>query len=191
MPTTQLRHSPSDIVAALESLPVPAFTIAANETIAWQNHAAVGAIGDVVGKRYTVMVAPDSVAAVQAFFTQKRLGEALTTEYELTMIAADGARVPVEMSTVADPHDGHFVGVFGVFRPEEDLPPPKAPQRELTPRQAEALRLLAHGRSTAQMADAMGVSVDTVRNHVRDLLKRLGVHSRLEAVVRARELDLL
>jgi DNA-binding CsgD family transcriptional regulator len=41
------------------------------------------------------------------------------------------------------------------------------------------------------MADAMGVSIDTVRNHVRDLMKRLGVHSRLEAVVRARELDLL
>jgi PAS domain S-box-containing protein len=191
MATAQARHSPSDIVAALEDLPVPAFTITAGEIVDWQNRAARETLGDQIGNRYTVMVAPESRAAVQTFFTQKRLGEAVTTEYEMTMLTTDGARVPVEMSSVAVRRDGHFVGVFGVFRPEHALPPPKTPPRDLTPRQAETLRHLANGRSTAQMAAEMGVSVDTVRNHVRDLLKRLDAHSRLEAVVRGRTLRLL
>ena len=35
------------------------------------------------------------------------------------------------------------------------------------------------------MADELGVAQDTVRNHVRAVLHRLGVHSRLEAVIEA------
>ena len=38
---------------------------------------------------------------------------------------------------------------------------------------------------TDDMAAAMGLSRETVRNHVRALLRRLGVHSRLEAVTTA------
>jgi DNA-binding NarL/FixJ family response regulator len=55
----------------------------------------------------------------------------------------------------------------------------------LTPRQAEVLGYLARGYSTEEMASAMGVSKETVRNHVRGLLRTLGVHSRLEAVATA------
>ena len=41
------------------------------------------------------------------------------------------------------------------------------------------------------MADEMGVSIETVRNHVRALLSQLGAQSRLEAVLRAHSLSLL
>jgi DNA-binding NarL/FixJ family response regulator len=44
------------------------------------------------------------------------------------------------------------------------------------------LRLLQRGRSTEQIAAELHLSTETVRNHVRQLLKALGVRSRLEAV---------
>ena len=62
---------------------------------------------------------------------------------------------------------------------------------DLTPRQQEVLRLLGRGLTTAQMAQEMGVSIETVRNHVRALLSQLGAQSRLEAVLRAHSAGLL
>ena len=62
------------------------------------------------------------------------------------------------------------------------------PQLRLTPRQAEVLRLLERGRSTAQIADELGLSQHTVRNHIRRLMRALGASSRLEAVAVARRL---
>jgi PAS domain S-box-containing protein len=62
--------------------------------------------------------------------------------------------------------------------------PPPLP---LSPREVEVLRLLATGTTTAAIAQRLGISVVTVRNHVQRLLDRLGAHSRLAAVARARE----
>jgi DNA-binding NarL/FixJ family response regulator len=44
------------------------------------------------------------------------------------------------------------------------------------------LHLLAHGRSTAQIAAELHLSTDTVRNHIRRLLRALNAHSRIEAL---------
>jgi DNA-binding CsgD family transcriptional regulator len=52
----------------------------------------------------------------------------------------------------------------------------------LTARQLEVLRLIADGRSTADMAVALGCSVSTVKNHAAALLGRLGARNRAEAV---------
>jgi len=57
------------------------------------------------------------------------------------------------------------------------------PAGRLTPRELEALRLLATGLDNAKIADVMGISVTTVRNHIDHVLTKLGVHSKLEAVV--------
>jgi PAS domain S-box-containing protein len=54
---------------------------------------------------------------------------------------------------------------------------------QLSPRELQVLRLLAHGTSTSEMAAAMGVTPVTARNHVSRLLNRLGVGTRLQAVV--------
>ena len=61
-----------------------------------------------------------------------------------------------------------------------------APPAHLTPRQAEVLRLLEQGRSTKQIAQELHLSTETVKNHVRHLLRALGVNSRLEAVAAVR-----
>lgn len=61
----------------------------------------------------------------------------------------------------------------------------------LTARERECLALLVEGRTTAQMERSLSVSVMTVRSHVRSLLRKLGVHSRLEAVSLAVRYELL
>jgi len=53
---------------------------------------------------------------------------------------------------------------------------------ELTPRERDVLKLLASGISTASIAERLGISPRTVRNHVYNILNKLNVHSRLEAV---------
>jgi DNA-binding CsgD family transcriptional regulator len=55
----------------------------------------------------------------------------------------------------------------------------------LTPRQTEILMLIANGMSTAQIAESLHLSRETVRNHVRNILRELRVHSRVEAVAHA------
>jgi two-component system nitrate/nitrite response regulator NarL len=77
------------------------------------------------------------------------------------------------------------IGVFGQVKEVEENPPPPPPHPSLTPRQTEVLRLLEQGHSTNQIAQELHLSIETVRNHIRGILRALGVHSRLEAVTLA------
>ncbi|MBI4885046.1 MAG: response regulator transcription factor [Actinobacteria bacterium] len=56
------------------------------------------------------------------------------------------------------------------------------PAHHLSRREIEVLRHLAEGRSTDQVGEAMHLSLNTVRNHVQSAIRRLGAHSKLEAV---------
>ncbi|HEY7627269.1 MAG TPA: response regulator transcription factor [Ilumatobacteraceae bacterium] len=58
-------------------------------------------------------------------------------------------------------------------------------------REREVLQLLADGRTVADIANVMGLSAHTVRNHIRRAMKHLGVHTRLDAVVAAARAGLL
>jgi DNA-binding NarL/FixJ family response regulator len=61
----------------------------------------------------------------------------------------------------------------------------------LTPREIEVLYLLAKGRDTPTIAAALYLSVHTVRGYVKEVLRKLGAHSQLEAVAMARRAGLL
>ncbi len=63
--------------------------------------------------------------------------------------------------------------------------PYPVPGPSLTAREIEVLRLLTKGLPTRVLAEELGLSPATVRNHIQRLLPKLGVHSRLEAVVYA------
>jgi DNA-binding CsgD family transcriptional regulator len=52
----------------------------------------------------------------------------------------------------------------------------------LTPREIEVLQAVADGHSTSKIASILGISTATVRSHVKSLLAKLGLHSRVEAV---------
>jgi two-component system nitrate/nitrite response regulator NarL len=63
------------------------------------------------------------------------------------------------------------------------------PDREhLTPRQLEILNLLAEGSTTSSIASELFLSVETVRWHVKAILRKLGVKTRAEAVACLQEL---
>jgi LuxR family maltose regulon positive regulatory protein len=61
----------------------------------------------------------------------------------------------------------------------------------ISEREREVLRLLSTGTHNREIAAKLFVSVDTVKSHLKHVYNKLGVHTRTEAVERARELDLL
>jgi len=63
--------------------------------------------------------------------------------------------------------------------------------QSLTVREKEVLRLMADGLSSRAIAAKLGISYTTIRTHIRSVGSKLGVHSKLEAIVKARELGLL
>jgi LuxR family maltose regulon positive regulatory protein len=71
-------------------------------------------------------------------------------------------------------------------------PPPNLVATEpLSEREIEVLRLMSELLSTEEIGAAMFVSVNTVRTHVRSILRKLAVSRRNEAVRRARELAIV
>jgi DNA-binding NarL/FixJ family response regulator len=67
----------------------------------------------------------------------------------------------------------------------------EAQLERLTPREKEVLRLMAEGAASRDIASRLGISYTTVRTHIRSLGSKLGVHSKLEAIIKARELALV
>jgi DNA-binding NarL/FixJ family response regulator len=64
-------------------------------------------------------------------------------------------------------------------------PRARRPSTPLTDREYACLALLVEGASTVEMAERLGVGINTVRSHVQSLLTKLGVHTRLEAAAHA------
>ncbi len=62
------------------------------------------------------------------------------------------------------------------------VPPPSTP---LTPRELEILRLIVEGRENSEIAEVLVISRSTAKNHVANVLEKLGVHNRVQAAVYA------
>jgi PAS domain S-box-containing protein len=175
-----------NIEDALERVRVPAYVIDRHGIIRWVNPAAKRLVGDVRGRQFTSVVSPEETRRAREVFARNLSGPPTGSDNEVVVLGADGERVSIEVSAVPLRRDHHVIGVFGqVVDVEEDAPPP-LPHPHLTPRQTEVLRLLERGYSTDQIARELHLSIETVRNHIRHLLRALGVHSRLEAVAVAR-----
>jgi two-component system nitrate/nitrite response regulator NarL len=76
-----------------------------------------------------------------------------------------------------------------VLAGEERLLPPDLPS--FTPREEAVLKLLARGLSAKEIARAIGVSPDTVKDHLENLYAKLEAKNRVEALERARSLGFL
>lgn len=70
---------------------------------------------------------------------------------------------------------------------EQEKIEPATPLSELTPREQEILEHIAEGESNKLIARNLGISDGTVKLHVKAILRKLGVHSRVEAAVIAVE----
>ena len=68
-------------------------------------------------------------------------------------------------------------------RRNEDEPPQQVPAPKLTDREMEVLKLVAKGMNNRDIAKELFISENTVKNHVRNILEKLQIHSRMEAVM--------
>ena len=169
------------VEGVLEHVNVPSYVIDRVGIIRWLNPAAQKLVGDVRGRQFTSVVAPEDTRRARELFARKVVSAEQVTDASVAIIDANGDRLAVEVSSVPLYHGDHVVGVFGQV---SDLveEPHAHPDLQLTPRQAEVLELLERGRSTTQIADELKLSRETVRNLIRHLLRATGAHSRLEAV---------
>ena len=138
-------------------------------------------------------------------------------QFEMVAHRSDGTDVWLDVTTVTIDDDGRAVAVhvlcesmtsrrmaavaedvakrLAEARPETEAASESKARREilrvLTPREFEVLQLLAAGLSTEEIGERLSLSRATVRNHVQNMLPKLGVHSRIEAAVLALKLGLV
>jgi PAS domain S-box-containing protein len=182
-----------DIDEALSDIRIPAFILSREGLIRWQNASATELLGDGRGRHFSSVVAAESVQDVRAEFAKQVVGGARTSDREVVVRRRDGRRVRAEVHAVSLEDGRRVVGVFGIAKvtTSPPSPPPGSHREALTPRQYQVLAELARGASTEQITASLGVSRETVRNHVRGVLRALGVHSRLEAVAEGRRRQLI
>jgi PAS domain S-box-containing protein len=170
-----------DLEEVLEHINVPSYLIEANGIVRWINPAARRIVGDVVGRQFTSVVSPENTRRARELFARKVVGGTSATDAAVVIIDRAGGRVGVEITSVPVLDGEHVIGVFGQVSGVVEEPHAH-PELHLTPRQAEVLELLERGRSTKEIAAELHLSTETVRNHIRHLLRTVGAHSRLEAV---------
>ena len=68
-------------------------------------------------------------------------------------------------------------------RPRIGVPRQRRPLTLLTPKERSVAAMLVEGRSTGEIMRELGVTQSTVRTHVQSILTKLGVHTRLQAVM--------
>jgi DNA-binding NarL/FixJ family response regulator len=102
-------------------------------------------------------------------------------------------------SAIRRVHDGQAIIPPGMAatllaeftRLSQEPPPVTGSAPQLTDREVEVLRLVARGLANREIADELVISENTVKNHVRNILEKLHLHSRVEAAVYAHRQHLL
>ena len=187
----RLREIGADVEGALHRVRVPAYVIDRHGIIRWLNPAAKRLVGDAVGRQMTSVLAPEEERRGREIFTRNLMGPPEGSDNRGVFLGPDGERFTMEVSGVPLSRGDHVIGVFGQVKDVEEDEAPPTPHPSLTPRQTEVLRLLERGHSTDQIADELYLSIETVRNHIRAILRALGAHSRLEAVAVAHQRHLV
>lgn len=77
-----------------------------------------------------------------------------------------------------------------VARTTPNSPPEEALLEPLSPRELDVLQLMAHGASNQAVARGLTISPATAKKHVSNILRKLGVRNRTQAVARGRSLGL-
>ncbi len=185
-----------DLERALADMPIAVCLIDREGRFRWINGGARDLFGDVLGRKFKWVVAPDQLHLARQQFARKLIGEA-STQFDLAVLGGDGRRVTVRINSVPLHGAGDIVGVLAFAQPKDAVSRSETEGQtvgtvpELTARQNEVLSLLGEGLGTKDIAKNLGVSEETARNHIRALLRALGARSRLQAVIRAYRLGLL
>jgi pimeloyl-ACP methyl ester carboxylesterase/DNA-binding CsgD family transcriptional regulator len=81
----------------------------------------------------------------------------------------------------------HVPGAAGPVRSQTSVPSSSPLLEQLSKRELDILREIAKGRSNKQIAEQLFISEKTVRNHITNIFEKLGVTSRAQALILARE----
>jgi PAS domain S-box-containing protein len=184
------------VSAVLENLGVIVFVADPHGRVTSVRGALTARLGyrpqEVLGKDLSLLVSAESAKLFEQNLRRQRLHPAAPAVYQITVLTKTRARVRMHVTTALLRDGRKTIGVAAILHPAtEDEAAPRRPRLALTPRQHETLVLLSEGLGTDEIAGRLVVQRDTVRNHVRSLLRTLGAHSRLEAVVKARRAGLI
>jgi DNA-binding NarL/FixJ family response regulator len=87
-------------------------------------------------------------------------------------------------SLISPPMAGKLLSEFAALaRRGADDAPEQVPAPKLTDREMQVLKLVARGMNNRDIAKELFISDNTVKNHVRNILEKLQIHSRMEAVM--------
>ena len=90
-----------DVEKALENVNVPSYVLDEMGIVRWINPAAERLLGDIRGRHYTSVVAPEDTRRARERFAKKLLGTSRATEATGFLLSSTGTRVAVELSSVA------------------------------------------------------------------------------------------
>jgi DNA-binding NarL/FixJ family response regulator len=142
------------------------------------------ALKDVVPSAKIVMLTisdeeEDLFEAIRAGASGYLLKDIPLDEVADTVRAVDGGQSLINPSMA-----GKLLTEFAALaRREEGEPPQQVPAPKLTDREMQVLKLIARGMNNRDIAKELFISENTVKNHVRNILEKLQIHSRMEAVM--------
>ena len=120
---SHLQSIGGDVEAALESINVPSYVVDRSGVVRWLNKAARRLVGDVRGRQFTSVVAPEETRRAREVFARNISGPHGPTDSQVVVIGADGERVGVELSSVPLMQGDRVIGVFGQVADVEDSTP--------------------------------------------------------------------
>lgn len=108
----------------------------------------------------------------------------LLKDIPLDQVAEAVRSVHGGQSLISPPMAGKLLSEFAALaRRDESAPPQQIPAPKLTDREMQVLKLVARGMNNRDIAKELFISDNTVKNHVRNILEKLQIHSRMEAVM--------
>jgi len=102
-----------------------------------------------------------------------------------TLVRADGSEVRIEFAARLERIGGRRLATYVAMVEQEASSPPSVEgfgELPLTNREREVITLIALGDETAQIAEKLHISPDTVRTHVRNAMSKLGARTRAQLV---------
>ncbi len=170
----------SELFDRLEASPTPSFATDQNDRVIFWNEAATRFFGrsaeDVLGRRFGPAIywrdangvgslAPPSLSLRMSYVQGRHDGFLLVYRVENGNGRARDHEADEAIPNIPNGGNGH-------------VPP-------LTGREREILGLVAKGLQAKEIAQELDISVTTARNHVQNILRKLGLHSKLEVIAQA------
>jgi len=145
------------------------------------------------GEHCTVARMTEQREPVRQFTMQARRehGDLAVVTVSVLQLPADSAGRRATLHLLTDGTVPVVIGAAGSSAAAASIPPRSGGSlererlRSLTPREVEVLRLLAAGHASQDVANELSISVTTVRTHTQNILRKLEVHSQIEAVALA------